>query len=327
VYHIDYHGKQQGVVFQEMAARENTEADLLDHHIRQSIYDTSNPYAMECGGRTDYIQKLTNAQIMEYHLKFYQIENCTILIIGPANIKNVLNSLENYVLPTIARGPSNLEFFSPTYPDSADSFSSKTVQFPSETTDVGSIAYGWKGPNSDDYEDIFSLEILFRLMNDNPSSLLPQRFTEIPDPWATDIDFEIKSFLDCPIILTFSGVPILENSPTESSQSDFSEASDSTDDSENNGSATHDLFERDYFYQNLMEAFHYFYENTLLESGELLKCIHRHRKKILEAIEESPHETLMANILPDVIRYHFISRYNPVKLDLIRMKHQDLVAV
>lgn len=37
VYHVDGEGKQQGVVFSEMAARENSEADLVEY--TDELYD------------------------------------------------------------------------------------------------------------------------------------------------------------------------------------------------------------------------------------------------------------------------------------------------
>lgn len=59
VYHVDGQGKSQGVVYCEMASRENTEADLLDLELRRMVYDGQGTYAFECGGLTGDIEKLS----------------------------------------------------------------------------------------------------------------------------------------------------------------------------------------------------------------------------------------------------------------------------
>ena len=116
VCHIDGHGKYQGVVFCEMASRENSEADLLDLALRTLTFNTefeqrfraSNKdatgslpfdilrrYAFECGGRTLHIKDLTNDMIKKYHETFYRPDSTTLVLTGVADIEQVLTSLAN----------------------------------------------------------------------------------------------------------------------------------------------------------------------------------------------------------------------------------------
>jgi Zn-dependent M16 (insulinase) family peptidase len=80
VFHIDSTGKKQGVVYCEMASRENTEADLLDLNLRQLIYNQHTTYSFECGGKTCDISLLDNQEIIEFHKQFYHIENITAIL-------------------------------------------------------------------------------------------------------------------------------------------------------------------------------------------------------------------------------------------------------
>jgi Zn-dependent M16 (insulinase) family peptidase len=49
VHHLDGDAKIQGVVYCEMAARENTESDLLDLNLRRMVYSKYPFYSSECG--------------------------------------------------------------------------------------------------------------------------------------------------------------------------------------------------------------------------------------------------------------------------------------
>lgn len=82
VYHVDGQGKEQGVVFCEMASRENTEADLLDLELRRLIYNGESTYSFECGGLTKHIAKLTNKDVIDYHQKYYNMDNIAAIICG-----------------------------------------------------------------------------------------------------------------------------------------------------------------------------------------------------------------------------------------------------
>lgn len=65
VYHLDGSGKHQGVVYCEMKARQDTESDLGDLNIRQSLYTPTDTYYHECGGLLEEIKKVTNEEVFE----------------------------------------------------------------------------------------------------------------------------------------------------------------------------------------------------------------------------------------------------------------------
>ncbi|KAF9426331.1 hypothetical protein BGZ94_006666, partial [Podila epigama] len=219
VYHVDGDGKQQGVVFSEMAARENSEMDLMDLELRRLLYPKTQTYYYECGGLTPEIPKLTNEDIKNFHQKFYHPSNVTILVAGdslqPERIFQTL--IERGILTTvktdggvdpiqemdISKGREAAPIMS-----KETKFTSRTVHFPSADEDVGSISYGWIGPSSLDVKTMVSFDILFRYLHDTSASPFMQEFVERRNPVANYVDFEIRDCPDSSIALHFYGVPI-----------------------------------------------------------------------------------------------------------------------
>ena len=311
VYHVDGDGKDQGVVYCEMAARENTESDLLDLNLRRMLFGNKGTYAKECGGSTDEIRKLTNEQIIAYHSQYYNINNVTAIICGPARINECLQKLSSIFSSVLSESPAVPHSIEPVFSQSGFRMETKTVQFPSELLDYGSVGYAWNGPPSDDCKTIISLEVLFRHFNDNPSSLFQQRFVEREDPYCTDIDIELKSFVTASIMMIFSGVPLLEAEKEQDDESDAEGTSDGSSRSSAMGAdkseegPSYDLFDGTVFSEQLLNTIREFVESGLKEPNEIKKTIERHNRKIFESLEESPLETLTGSIVPDIVRYHF----------------------
>ncbi|KAF9182304.1 hypothetical protein BGZ50_004980 [Haplosporangium sp. Z 11] len=221
VYHVDGEGKQQGVVFSEMAARENSEADLLDLGLRRLLYPKSQTYYYECGGLTPEIPKMTNDNIREYHKKFYHPSNMTIVVAGdslqPGRIFDTLveqsilssdsadsvNTFDIIQEMDISKGREDAPIM-----NKDSKLTSRTIHFPSADEDVGSIGYGWLGPNTFDIKSMVALDILFRFLHETSASPFSQAFVERRNPIASHVDFDVKGCIDTSLLLLFSGVPI-----------------------------------------------------------------------------------------------------------------------
>ncbi|KAI8598334.1 hypothetical protein EDD21DRAFT_382799 [Dissophora ornata] len=219
VYHVDGEGKQQGVVFSEMAARENSEADLLDLGLRRLLYPKSQTYYYECGGLTPEIPKMTNDDIRDYHKKFYHPSNMTIVVAGdslqPERIFDTL--IQQHILEgvetdsafdimkemDISKGREDAPIMS-----KDTKLTSRTIHFPSADEDVGSIGYGWLGPSTFDIKTMVALDILFRFLHETSASPFSQAFVERRNPLASNVDFDVKGCIDTSLLVLFSGVPI-----------------------------------------------------------------------------------------------------------------------
>ncbi len=81
VYHCRPDGKEAGVVFSEMKARELTEPDMLDREMRNALLKDTL-LMNESGGMCDAIRKLTPDEIHRYHKRFYCGANVSVVIGG-----------------------------------------------------------------------------------------------------------------------------------------------------------------------------------------------------------------------------------------------------
>ncbi|KAI9345270.1 hypothetical protein BDR26DRAFT_856658 [Obelidium mucronatum] len=214
VYHIDGTGAENGVVFCEMAGREYTEGDLVDLKIRQTLFPNT-AYAFECGGKTDSIRHLTNADIKSYHKRFYSADRMTILICGTVDHESIFKALRAVDLTSSTNSsdsqPTTQQHESIEFTTSQEHISAsvaETVEFPSQDESHGSIVFAWKGPHSNDFRKIVSLDILLRFLQDTSASPLYQTFVETEEPWAAEVDYDVKSYLQTAIVLYFSGVKL-----------------------------------------------------------------------------------------------------------------------
>ncbi|KAH6597924.1 hypothetical protein BASA50_004079 [Batrachochytrium salamandrivorans] len=228
VYHLNHEAKHQGVVYCEMASRENGEQDLLDLNIRQLLYQNETTYSFECGGLTKEIAQLTNAEVIDYHSEFYRLENTTIVITGKISPSALFTKLLEHPeifpkKPLSTRDHLYPTIQSPQLSGGPGSLISRRIPFASADTEVGSIGYGWRGPPSEDVATIIALDVLFRFLHENGASLLAQAFVERADPYASSVDFDIKGYIDTSLVLYFSGVPYFPDGDIEMCSKDKSE--------------------------------------------------------------------------------------------------------
>ncbi|KAJ2901190.1 hypothetical protein IWW38_000155 [Coemansia aciculifera] len=312
VYHYDTTGKEQGVVFSEMVARENGENDLLGINLDRLMFAPNSPYTFMSGGQTAAIAQLTNAEIIEYHRKYYDANNITVVITGAISddFVNVLQSLPRDIVQSA--GQSSRTPIDCSLPP-ADQPRFKHVPFPSVDTDTGSIGFGWRGPPSSDAETVIAIEMLLDYLADNSSSPLNQRFVERTSPLASDVAAEVTGTVPSTVILHFSGVPHPSSDDTETENSEDEESDNEQEDDDDEAEAEDPdiphLFEEGYFERLLISELQRIYDSRF-DGDDLAmqKLAERFRHRLAEDMENKPDDLIQEMLCIDIVNAHFSSR-------------------
>ncbi|KAJ2063335.1 hypothetical protein GGI17_001825 [Coemansia sp. S146] len=313
VYHYDTTGKEQGVVFSEMVARENGENDLFGINLDRLMFAPNSPYTYMSGGQTAAIAELTNAEIVEYHRKYYDANNITVVITGALSdeFADVLQRLPRDIVQSAghsSRAPIDCSL------PPADQPRSKHVPFPSVDTDTGSIGFGWRGPPSSDAETVTAIQMLLEYLADNSSSPLKQRFVERPSPLASDIAVEVTGTVPSTVILHFSGVPHpSSDEPThddaDDHESDNSENEESENEDDNDGEEDPDiphLFEEGYFERLLIDELQRIHDSRFDGDDQAMrKLAERFRHSLALDMENKPDDLIQEMICIDIVNAHF----------------------
>ncbi|KAJ2660544.1 hypothetical protein IWW48_002881 [Coemansia sp. RSA 1200] len=213
VYHYDEMGKEQGVVFSEMGSRENKESTLAHYHLKKLMYKPGTIYSTYSGGKTYEIANLTNKEIIDYHHKYYDANNITVVLTGAFS-----NDFEEKYLQTIpadivqSHGCDSREPMDCSPPSGDGHPIHDVVKFPSADTSSGSFGFGWHGPDREDVEANIALEIMMEYLAGTPSSPLNLYFVACSTPLASSILTYPNSYIPRMLKLTFNGVPYLHTS-------------------------------------------------------------------------------------------------------------------
>ncbi|KAI3658348.1 hypothetical protein MP638_007322 [Amoeboaphelidium occidentale] len=307
-----------GVVLNEMGAREMSEVDLMDLAVRQILYgeyDGSNDQVLkslgyECGGRTDFIKKLTLEEIRAFHAHYYKPENISIVLCGDSiDIQKVLSSLEPGLefynkVPRAFSANDTLMKQSPEYfilgkpeYDKEVKFHKKIVNFPSDEEDsFGTLAFSFPGPELDNVEELLQIDIMLKYLTDNSASLLLQTFVENEDNLATEVDYELKAFVKTAVVLVISGIDLKPQD--DDSEADSKESSTSEEN-----------------YQDTIDEYHEILMDTLkklkkngVDMKEMKLTILNYKRSILESLEEDPLGTTYGLVLPEILNRFYCKK-------------------
>lgn len=85
----------------------------------------------------------------------------------------------------------------------------KRVDYPADEEDCGLFNIGWRGPKcTTENLKLTSCSVLMRYLSDTSVSPLQREFVEIPDPFASQISFNINENTESLIYFTFENVPL-----------------------------------------------------------------------------------------------------------------------
>ena len=190
VHHITGEGKDSGVVYSEMQARQNKPNSLIWRNMMRQIYPGNTSYHSETGGALENLREsTTNAKIRDYHKKFYRPDNLYLTITGMLDPEQVFKALDHLEKKTLSKRegkpalpPLGRPFQRPLDPLVADI--TTTMKFPSKDEKFGRIIFGWRLPGilTENVEKLFAFGILTTYMTSTAISPLKKRFVEIDEP-------------------------------------------------------------------------------------------------------------------------------------------------
>ena len=190
VHHITGEGKDSGVVYSEMQARQNKPNSLIWRNMMKQIYPGNTSYHSETGGALENLREsTTNAKIRDYHKQFYRPDNLYLTITGMLDPEQVFKALDHLETKTLAKRegqpalpPLGKPFQRPLDPLVADI--TTTMKFPSKDEKFGRIIFGWRLPGilTENVEKLFAFGILTTYMTSTAISPLKKRFVEIDEP-------------------------------------------------------------------------------------------------------------------------------------------------
>lgn len=233
VYHVRADGKEAGVVFCEMQARENTEGDLSQCALAQALL-SNTPLQYMSGGLCKDIRHLTNEDIARFHYDQYCAANVSVVVGGMVDSFALLSSVKS-LLDEVAAAPGftpgKLSWDSPLTLPPLPMETRKLVPFPCPDQDIGSIIIGWRGPGCFERKRNMAIDILLRYLSYDVWSPLRQEFVETEDQLASDIYYSQDVFLDVSVVsLTFPGVRHLEGEEDADAEEESAKESDMDDD-------------------------------------------------------------------------------------------------
>lgn len=229
VYHIRADGKEAGVVFCEMQARQNTEDDLSDNRLRAELV-AGTPLQYDAGGLCDHIRHLTNQDVAQFHRDQYCTANVSVVVGGAFDTNRLLDCVEP-ILDEIASAPG----FNPGQPGWQNplkllplpSHSQVVVPFPCPDQDIGTVIMSWRGPGATEKERNLAIDMFLRYLCQDVWSPLRQKFVENEDQLASDIYFAQEPLYDVSLLsLSFCGVHHLDDDDDDEDDDGEAEAAE-----------------------------------------------------------------------------------------------------
>lgn len=320
VYHIRADGKEAGVVFCEMQARENTEADLADRVIRATLLN-GTPLAYDSGGLCKQIRTLTNEDIARFHRDQYCGANVSVVVGGSdVNPTQLLTSVKP-LLDDISSRPG----YEPGYPQwqkplnlkPLPPVTKKVVPFPCPDQDIGTVMLGWRGPPATERHINMALDVLLRYLAGDIWAPFPQHFVEVEDQVASDIYYTQETFLNVSTLsISFAGVQHLDEDDADESDEENGDdhlaaeqngKHDPMDTTDNEDEQT-ELEEDSFLTSGKLEAKAMNILSEIVRTGELpggvaaiRAAIKKEKESQLSELESGSHEAVPYHLIEEVV--------------------------
>ncbi|EFA82260.1 hypothetical protein PPL_04683 [Heterostelium album PN500] len=190
VHHIDGEGKDAGVVYSEMQARENERFQVIDFESTKYLFKNDSGYKYETGGRLEDLRSLNVETVRKYHRDYYRPENTGVFIAGNVDAEQIFEALESVEQKIMRkRGDSYTPLERPWQTESIlfDKSITKEIFFKSEDDTKGDVHITFKSANANDHTTTTAMEILLEYLMDGSSAPIMQQMIDIKDAYAASV--------------------------------------------------------------------------------------------------------------------------------------------
>lgn len=160
------------------------------------------------------LRALDLEKLREFHASFYRPENLTIFIAGRVAVEEIFETIEKIEskLSKSERPATEKRSRSSGAEKPAENVT-KTIHYPSDEEDTGSVFIAWQGPNSvQQFADLVQCKIILKYLC---SGLVSPLRAMVNEEFAGQIDVRIMEYHDALILLRVTGVELQEVSDVE----------------------------------------------------------------------------------------------------------------
>ncbi|KAH7100191.1 Metalloenzyme, LuxS/M16 peptidase-like protein [Auriculariales sp. MPI-PUGE-AT-0066] len=199
VHHVDPEGRDAGVVYSEMQARENTPGDLSNLQLQRLVNPAGSAYRSETGGLMEALRVLTVDDIRNYHSQYYVPHNLSLVVCGKVDTRAMLQVLQDHVEPSALKhgqthGPRGPPGFARPFVGTASAHRPPLAQtikhiaeFPERDESMGEVYISFRGSKSGDFITNGALDIVAKYLTSTETSPLNRDLVEIPSPLCAQI--------------------------------------------------------------------------------------------------------------------------------------------
>ena len=216
VYHVNSEGKEGGVVFSEMQAREKTQSDRIFLEFGRTVFGSESCYSSETGGTLSGIRKITHQELVDFHKEHYKLDNMTVLIVGDIDEKAVLSLIDDYGEKNPRPKMQHKVWDIKNVPCEINKkFEVKTVTYPSTNDKLGAILIAYKGPEWGDFNAKHTYSLFGNYLTNDPTS--PCSTQLVNKGFCSNVYCSVLEYRQTVIYFYIDNVPInkMEQIPSE----------------------------------------------------------------------------------------------------------------
>lgn len=212
VHHISGDGDDAGVVYSEMQGVENSPNNILYFATAKELYPGLSSYEIQTGGVLKNLRESTTIEkVRDYHRKYYQPKNLQLIITGIIEPEDIFRALDGVEKKILSKDPyPELERpFQTDYPHLTENVDKK-IEYPSDEEESGKVAFAWRLPYKlvENIRQLHALKIMGSYLTSTSISPMKKAFVDTPDPYGTDVDFDVYFNKDPAVSVDFENVPI-----------------------------------------------------------------------------------------------------------------------